>query len=154
MKGDETQQRAEDQQACAHLRVFYMTEQIEGGRTRGWWACDLCHREFIPVASAESAWGDPCRVCMQTGGRHWTVPHVAQSPVVARQRAEQELREAVGDYLAPVPASDTTMRQAGYEQSQHGWARRRQPKDDEKMLCSFCGRLVDPEGHRWECRPI
>jgi hypothetical protein len=140
-----------DQQACAHLRVLYMTEQTEGDRTRGWWACDLCHREFIPVASAESAWGDPCRVCMQTRGRHWTVPHVAQSHVVARQRAEQELREAVGDYLAPhesrthpgsggdpdaaqrlqrvrdayvealrrepVPASDTTMRQAGYEQT-------------------------------------
>jgi hypothetical protein len=60
--------RSEGQQACAHLRVVYTTEQIEGGLTRGWWACDLCHREFIPVASAESAWGDPSRVCMQTGG--------------------------------------------------------------------------------------
>ncbi len=100
MKDDETA-RAKDQQTCAHLRVLYTTEQIEGGRTRGRWACDLCLREFIPVTSAESTWGDPCRVCMQTGGRHWTTPHVAQSPVVARQRAEQELREAVGDYLAP-----------------------------------------------------
>jgi len=24
-------------------------------------------------------------------------------------------------------------------------------KDDGKMLCSFCGKAVDPEGHRWEC---
>jgi hypothetical protein len=48
--------RSEGQQACAHLRVVYTTEQIEGGLTRGWWACDLCHREFILVASAESAW--------------------------------------------------------------------------------------------------
>jgi hypothetical protein len=24
-------------------------------------------------------------------------------------------------------------------------------KGDGKMLCSFCGKAVDPEGHRWEC---
>jgi hypothetical protein len=86
MKNDETA-RAENQQACAHLRVLYTTEQIEGGLTRGWWASDLCHREFIPAA--ESAWGDPCRVCLQTGGRHWTVAHFDQSPVVAARRREE-----------------------------------------------------------------
>jgi hypothetical protein len=90
---DEAARQTQNQQACAHLRVLYTTEQIEGGLARGWWACDLCFTKFVPVASAESTWGDPCRVCMQTGGHHWTVPHVGQSPVVARQRAEQELRE-------------------------------------------------------------
>ena len=47
--------RPEDHQACAHPRVLYTTEQIEGGRTRGWWACDLCLMKFTPVASAEYA---------------------------------------------------------------------------------------------------
>jgi hypothetical protein len=47
--------RPEDHQACAHLRVLYATEQIEGGRTRGWWACDSCRAKFTPVASAEHA---------------------------------------------------------------------------------------------------
>ncbi len=35
--------------------------------------------------SAESAWGDPCRVCRQEGGRHWSVPHVGMA---ARRRAD------------------------------------------------------------------
>jgi hypothetical protein len=47
--------RSEGQQACAHLRVVYTTEQIEGDRTRGWWACDLCRAKFVPAASAEYA---------------------------------------------------------------------------------------------------
>jgi len=30
-------------------------------------------------------------------------------------------------------------------------ALRGEPQDDGKMPCSFCGKVVDPEGHRWEC---
>jgi hypothetical protein len=30
-------------------------------------------------------------------------------------------------------------------------ALRREPEADRKMPCSFCGEVVDPEGHRWEC---
>lgn len=26
--------------------------------------------------------------------------------------------------------------------------------EPEKMLCSACGQMVDPEGHRWECHPV
>jgi hypothetical protein len=52
---DAEARRPEDQQACAHLRVLYMTEQIEGGLTRGWWACDSCQTKFTPVALAEHA---------------------------------------------------------------------------------------------------
>jgi hypothetical protein len=52
---DAEARRPEDQPACAHLRVLYTTEQIEGGRTRGWWACDSCRTKFTPVASAEYA---------------------------------------------------------------------------------------------------
>jgi hypothetical protein len=50
---DAEARRPEDQQACAHLRVLYTTEQIGGGLTRGGWACDLCRVRFVPVASAE-----------------------------------------------------------------------------------------------------
>ena len=55
MKDDEAGRLAEGQQACAHLRVLYLTEQIEAGRTRGWWACDLCRAKFVPATSAEYA---------------------------------------------------------------------------------------------------
>jgi hypothetical protein len=78
-------------EACAHLQVKYETRIDENGWTTGWWQCatESCRTKFTPVASAESAWGDPCRVCLQTGGRHWTTPHVDQSPVVAAQRREE-----------------------------------------------------------------
>jgi hypothetical protein len=52
---DAEARRPEDQPACAHLRVLYTTEQIEGGLTRGWWACDLCLTKFVPAVSAEYA---------------------------------------------------------------------------------------------------
>src|SRR6266404_5173171 len=59
---DAEARRPEDQQACAHPRVLYMTEQIEGGRTRGWWACDLCQVKFVPAVSAEYAVAQAARV--------------------------------------------------------------------------------------------
>jgi len=60
-----TRRRLEDQRACAHLRVVYTTEQIEGGLTRGWWACDLCLAKFTPVASAEYTVAQAVERCAQ-----------------------------------------------------------------------------------------
>ena len=102
--------RPEDQQECAHLRVLYRTEQIEGGRTRGWWACDLCRAKFVTVASAEYAVAQAVPELTEernalraalAGRDDGLALALALDEVRELRQAQRELREAVGDYLAP-----------------------------------------------------
>ena len=77
---DEAGRRTEGQQACAHLRVLYMTEQIEGGLTRGLWECDLYRAKFVPATSAEYAVAqaervDRGRVATQEEALRWAADH-------------------------------------------------------------------------------
>lgn len=37
--------------SCAHLRIGYLTETVEG-LTRGWWQCEDCHHGFVPLILA------------------------------------------------------------------------------------------------------
>lgn len=39
-------------QCCAHLRVRYLTREQDKA-TFGWWACEDCQHQFVPLAMAE-----------------------------------------------------------------------------------------------------
>jgi len=48
-----------DRQACAHQRVTYRTELVDGGPyLRGWWQCDSCRMRFLPEAVVEQERAD------------------------------------------------------------------------------------------------
>ena len=45
------EQRLERNGCCAHLKVLWATEEVDG-LTRGWWECSDCHSKFIPERAA------------------------------------------------------------------------------------------------------
>jgi hypothetical protein len=95
---DAEARRSEDQPACAHLRVLYTTEQIEGGRTRGWWACDSCRAKFTPVASAEHA--------VAQAVKFWQDNDVARIEEIARLRGELAILKRAIMPISPLQPGD------------------------------------------------